>query len=115
MKHVTRRLQLAPRKTLGCRETVAFFREIWPALPTLPASDGFSIFAMLGTTLDPVKMRTRNSCAERLIYHFDPELWFFVRGGKERNDYSQEDQIIYHAWCWGGMGTDWSNASICRT
>ena len=45
-----------------------------------------------------------------VIYHFDPELWFFVRGGRERNDYSQVDR----SFTTHGVGVEWAPTGRTR-
>lgn len=45
-----------------------------------------------------------------VIYHFDPELWFFVRGGRESNDYSQEDRSFTTR----GVGVEWAPTGRTR-
>lgn len=45
-----------------------------------------------------------------VIYHFDPELWFFVRGGRESNDYSQEDRSFNTY----GAGMEWAPTGRTR-
>lgn len=45
-----------------------------------------------------------------LIYHFDPELWFFVKGGRERNDYADESRSFTTR----GLGVEWAPTGRTR-
>lgn len=45
-----------------------------------------------------------------LIYHFDPALWFLVKGGRESNDY--ED--VNRSFATGGLGLEWSPTGRTR-
>lgn len=45
-----------------------------------------------------------------LIYHADPTLWVFARGGRESNNYSQEDT----AYTTHGMGLEWAPTGRTR-
>lgn len=45
-----------------------------------------------------------------LIYHFDPELWFFARGGRERNDYADENRSFTTR----GVGVEWAPTGRTR-